>query len=198
MARRWHEKSKPEFPATTRQSGSGDVIFWRIEHMVDEFVSARGLFADQEGYCRRPRGSSWPMTSSGGCETGAAGLLEFEDFTRPHRDDAAFNMDLEFLGRKDLGTTSPGRLCGAFAIPSRQLRATSGDAFYRAVVRAKVECVRFSQANRGRCGRQAVRYPIIATQHLQARYGSAGAGRWQSGHRQVDPWPAGSPNCGAW
>jgi uncharacterized protein len=94
--------------------------------------------------------------------------LEFDDQLRyvDCVDDAAFlAMDLEFLGRKDLGDYFLQRYAvhSAFTAPSA-LR----DFYiaYRAVVRAKVDCVRVSQG-KSEAAEDAARHLAIASQHLQ-------------------------------
>lgn len=95
--------------------------------------------------------------------------LEFDDELRyvDCIDDAAFlAMDLEFLGRKDLaghfleryaqhsGDTAPSSLCDFYIA-------------YRAVVRAKVDCVRLSQGKHA-AAEDARRHLAIATGHLES------------------------------
>ena len=70
--------------------------------------------------------------------------LEFDDELRylDRIDDAAFlAMDLEFLGRKDLGDYFLGRYV-AHAADSAPSSLRDFYSAYRAVVRAKVDCVR--------------------------------------------------------
>ncbi|ORW26197.1 hypothetical protein AWC19_04900 [Mycobacterium palustre] len=94
--------------------------------------------------------------------------LEFDDRLRyvDRIDDAAFlAMDLEFLGRKDLADYFFERYAeyAADAAPS-SLR----DFYvaYRAVVRAKVDCVRLFQG-KSQAAEDAARHLAIASQHLQ-------------------------------
>jgi aminoglycoside phosphotransferase family enzyme/predicted kinase len=94
--------------------------------------------------------------------------LEFDDELRyvDCIDDAAFlAMDLEFLGRKELGDYFLGR----YALHSAHTAPSSLRDFYiayRAVVRAKVDCVRLSQG-KSESAEHAARHLEIATQHLQ-------------------------------
>lgn len=94
--------------------------------------------------------------------------LEFDDTLRyvDRIDDAAFlAMDLEFLGRKDLADHFLARYAGH-----------AGDAAppalrdfyiaYRAVVRAKVDCVRLGQGKAGAAD-EAARHLDIAGRHLR-------------------------------
>jgi len=99
--------------------------------------------------------------------------LEFDDELRyvDRIDDAAFlAMDLEFLGRKDLGDYFLER----YAARSTQSGASSPapaslrDFYvaYRALVRAKVDCVRLSQGA-AEAGMDAACHLAIATWHLE-------------------------------
>jgi uncharacterized protein len=95
--------------------------------------------------------------------------LEFDDDLRyvDTIDDAAFlAMDLEFLGRKDLGEFFLGHYSRLAADPAPQ---TLKDFYiaYRALVRAKVDCVRFAQGHRDAAS-DASRHVDIALEHLQA------------------------------
>ena len=95
--------------------------------------------------------------------------LEFDDKLRyvDRIDDAAFlAMDLEFLGRKDLGDHFLER----YAVHSGDRAPSSLRDFYiayRAVVRAKVDCVRVSQG-KPEAAKDAARHLAIATQHLES------------------------------
>lgn len=94
--------------------------------------------------------------------------LEFDDKLRhvDRIDDAAFlAMDLEFLGRKDLGDYFIQR----YVVHSGDKAPSSLWDFYiayRAVVRAKVDCLRLSQGKLD-AARDAARHLTIATQHLE-------------------------------
>jgi uncharacterized protein len=94
--------------------------------------------------------------------------LEFDDELRylDRMDDVAFlAMDLEFLGRKDLSDYVLDR----YAVHSADTAPSSLRDFYiayRAVVRAKVDCVRLSQG-RSEAAEDAARHLAIATQHLE-------------------------------
>jgi uncharacterized protein len=101
-------------------------------------------------------------------ESALLDCLEFEDKLRyvDRVDDAAFlAMDLEFLGRKDLGDYFLGR----YAAYSGDRAPSSLRDFYiayRAVVRAKVDCLRASQG-KSEATEHAARHLAIATQHLE-------------------------------
>ncbi|BBY37263.1 hypothetical protein MMAN_13970 [Mycobacterium mantenii] len=105
------------------------------------------------------------------CVAGEPALLdclEFDDKLRylDRIDDAAFlAMDLEFLGRADLGDYFLDR----YALHSGDTAPSSLRDFYiayRAVVRAKVDCVRLSQGHPGATA-DAARHLAIATRHLE-------------------------------
>lgn len=94
--------------------------------------------------------------------------LEFDDKLRyiDRIDDAAcLAMDLEFLGRKDLGDYF---LCRYAAYSQDNAPASLRDFYiaYRAVVRAKVGCVRVSQGDFG-AAEGVARHLGIAAQHLE-------------------------------
>ena len=95
--------------------------------------------------------------------------LEFDDQLRyvDGIDDAAFlAMDLEFSGRQDLGDyflAEYSRLAGDSAPRS----LTDFYIAYRAVVRAKVDCVRVSQGHPDAAA-DARRHIDIALEHLRA------------------------------
>jgi uncharacterized protein len=95
--------------------------------------------------------------------------LEFDDDLRyvDCVDDAAFlAMDLEFLGRKDLGDHFLHR----YAVHAAHSAPPALQHFYiayRAVVRAKVDCVRASQG-KYQATEDAVRHLAIAVEHLQS------------------------------
>ncbi|WP_420714680.1 AAA family ATPase [Mycobacterium sp. Aquia_213] len=94
--------------------------------------------------------------------------LEFDDKLRyvDRIDDAAFlAMDLEFLGRKDLGDYFLAR----YGVHSADTAPSSLLDFYiayRAVVRAKVDCMRLSQGKLD-AAVDASRHLAIATEHLE-------------------------------
>jgi uncharacterized protein len=95
--------------------------------------------------------------------------LEFDDRLRyvDTIDDAAFlAMDLEFLGRKDLGEFFLNHYSRLAADPAPQSLKDFYVA-YRALVRAKVDCVRFTQGHRDAAA-DAARHLDIALEHLQA------------------------------
>ena len=94
--------------------------------------------------------------------------LEFDDNLRyvDTIDDAAFlAMDLEFLGRKDLGELFLAQYSKLAADPAPQSLKDFYIA-YRALVRAKVHCVRFTQGHRDAAA-DASRLLDVALEHLQ-------------------------------
>ena len=106
--------------------------------------------------------------------------LEFNDHLRyvDCIDDAAFlAMDLEFLGRKDLAEyfLDCYRRCSGDDAPAS---LTDFYIAYRAVVRAKVDCIRFSQGNIDAAS-DASRHLSLAIEHLTSgavRLGLIGGG----------------------
>ncbi len=95
--------------------------------------------------------------------------LEFDDNLRyvDCVDDAAFlAMDLEFLGRKDFGDYFLTRYAADSAHPAPSALQDFYIA-YRAVVRAKVDCIRLSQGH-PEAAQDAGRHLDIAAQHLRS------------------------------
>ena len=95
--------------------------------------------------------------------------LEFDDELRyvDRIDDAAFlAMDLEFLGRKHLGDYFLERYV-AHSADTAPSALRDFYIAYRAVVRAKVDCVRASQGKSG-AGEDAARHLVIAGRHLRS------------------------------
>ena len=94
--------------------------------------------------------------------------LEFDDNLRyvDTIDDAAFlAMDLEFLGRKDLGELFLGQYSRLADDPAPHSLRDFYIA-YRALVRAKVDCVRFTQGHSDAAA-DASRHIDVALEHLQ-------------------------------
>lgn len=94
--------------------------------------------------------------------------LEFSDDLRyvDRIDDAAFlAMDLEFLGRKDLGDYFLDRYA-AVSADTAPLSLRDFYIAYRAVVRAKVDCVRLTQGKSGAAA-AAEHHLDIALRHLE-------------------------------
>lgn len=144
----------------------------RIEHLAAEFSSGRALLFTRrieegcivDGHADLLADDIFCMDD----EPALLDCLEFDDELRyvDRIDDAAFlAMDLEFLGRKDLGEYFLER----YVRHSADTGPSSLWDFYiayRAVVRAKVDCVRLSQG-KSEAAADAARHLAIATQHLQ-------------------------------
>jgi aminoglycoside phosphotransferase family enzyme/predicted kinase len=95
--------------------------------------------------------------------------LEFDDDLRyvDRIDDAAFlAMDLEFFGRKDLADYFLDTY-SQFAKDDAPASLKHFYVAYRAVVRAKVDCIRFAQKNRD-ASADASRHLTLALEHLTA------------------------------
>lgn len=120
--------------------------------------------------------------------------LEFDDHLRyvDRIDEAAFlAMDLEFLGRKDIADyflDTYSRLSGDNAPTSLKHFYIA----YRAVVRAKVDCVRFGQGN-PHSSADASRHLSLALEHLAAGAirlvligGAPGTGKTTLAHSLAD------------
>ncbi|MDP7724113.1 bifunctional aminoglycoside phosphotransferase/ATP-binding protein [Mycobacterium sp. TY814] len=145
----------------------------RIERLAAEYVSGRGrLFARRIDEDSILDGHGDLLADDIFFVDGQPVLLdclEFDDQLRylDRIDDAAFlAMDLEFLGRRDLGDHFMARyvaLTGDAAPPSLQHFYIA----YRAGVRAKVDCVRFLQG-RQQSADDAARHLAIAAEHLTA------------------------------
>ncbi|CQD15095.1 Cytidylate kinase [Mycobacterium lentiflavum] len=144
----------------------------RVQRLAAEFVSGRAaLFARrvEEGCIVDGHGDL--LADDIFWAEGKPALLdclEFDDKLRhiDRIDDAAFlAMDLEFMGRKDLGDYFVQR----YIVHSGDRAPTSLWDFYiayRAVVRAKVDCIRQSQGN-PEAARDAGRHLAIAVRHLE-------------------------------
>jgi predicted kinase len=144
----------------------------RIRHHAAEFISGRASLFNrriEEGCIVDGHGDL--LADDIFCVAGEPALLdclEFDDELRyvDRNDDAAFlAMDLEFLGCKDLGD----HLLERYVARSADTAPSSLRDFYiayRAVVRAKVDCVRLSQG-KSEAAADATRHLDIATQHLE-------------------------------
>ena len=153
-------------------SGISDESVGRIQHLAAEFISGRApLFTRRidEGCILDGHGDLLAddiFWVDG--EPALLDCLEFDDQLRyiDRIDDAAFlAMDLEFLGRRDLGDHFLER----YVAQSADQAPTSLRDFYiayRAVVRAKVDCVRLSQGNTDAAA-DAARHLALAAQHVE-------------------------------
>ena len=144
-----------------------------IARLVAQFIAGRALlFAGRVHDERIVDGHGDLLADDIFCLPGGPEVLdclEFDDSLRylDTIDDAAFlAMDLEFLGRKDLGEFFLAHYSRLAADPAPQ---PLKDFYisYRALVRAKVDCVRLTQGNRD-AAREASRHFDIALEHLQA------------------------------
>jgi aminoglycoside phosphotransferase family enzyme/predicted kinase len=174
IGQRWRENlSELHRYAGLAIPGVSDESIQRIGHLVAEFTSGREfLFRRRidEGCIVDGHGDL--LADDIFCVDGEVALLdclEFDDDLRyvDRIDDAAFlAMDLEFLGRKDLGDYFLER----YVAHSADWAPSSLRDFYiayRAVVRAKVDCVRWSQG-KSEAAVNAARHLAIATQHLES------------------------------
>lgn len=144
-----------------------------IRTLATQFISGRAvLFAQRVADGRIIDGHGDLLASDIFCLPNGPVLLdclEFDDQLRhvDGLDDAAFlAMDLEFLGRPDLGQYFMNRYVELSADtapePLRHFYIA-----YRALVRAKVDCSRFTQGQRSALGR-ATKHVAMALSHLGA------------------------------
>lgn len=156
---------------------AGDVVsaedVRRIEELAHQYISGRAvLFADRIALRRIVDGHADLLADDIFCLDGRPVLLDCLDFDDRLRyvdgaDDAAFlAMDLEYLGRRDLADRFFDEYCRRAGDPvPRSLR----DFYigYRAVVRAKVDCVRHAQGH-PEARVEAARHLDLALDHLRA------------------------------
>jgi uncharacterized protein len=143
------------------------------ERLARRFIAGRGpLFAARVTEGRLVDGHGDLLADDIFCLADGPEMLDCLDFDDNLRyvdtiDDAAFlAMDLEFLGRKDLGDFFLDQYSRLAADPApRSLK----DFYiaYRAVVRAKVDCIRYAQGQHDTAA-DALRHLNIALEHLQA------------------------------
>jgi uncharacterized protein len=175
VSQRWRENLSElhRYAAGMAISGVSDELIERIEHLATEFTSGRELLFTRridEGCIVDGHGDL--LADDIFCVDGEPALLdclEFDDELRyvDRIDDAAFlAMDLEFLGHKDLGDYFLERYA-AHSADSAPPSLRDFYVAYRAVVRAKVDCVRLSQG-KSEAAADAARHLDIATQHLQS------------------------------
>ena len=144
-----------------------------VQRLAKQFIDGRAvLFAQRITDRRIVDGHADLLADDIFCMPGGPVVLDCLEFDDDLRyvdgiDDAAFlAMDLEFLGRKDLGEFFLERyrqLAGDNAPPALMDFYIA----YRAVVRAKVDCVRFAQG-RHEAAADARRHLDIALDHLRA------------------------------
>ncbi|BBX97043.1 bifunctional aminoglycoside phosphotransferase/ATP-binding protein [Mycobacterium lacus] len=171
--RRWRENlSEFDRYVGSAASGLSGESVGRIAHLAAEYISGRApLFTRRINEGRIVDGHGDLLADDIFWVDGEPALLdclEFDDRLRyvDGIDDAAFlAMDLEFLGRADLGDYFLQR----YVAHSDDTAPPSLRHFYvayRAVVRAKVDCVRLSQG-KPEAAQDAARHLAIATRHLQ-------------------------------
>jgi aminoglycoside phosphotransferase family enzyme/predicted kinase len=173
IVQRWHENlSELNRYAATSSSGLSDRSLSRIQHLVTEFTLGRATLLNSridegcivDGHADLLADDIFCV----GDEPALLDCLEFDDELRyvDRIDDAAFlAMDLEFLGRKDLGDY----FLEQYVAHSADTAPPSLRDFYigyRAVVRAKVDCMRVVQG-KSESGADAATHLDIALQHLE-------------------------------
>ncbi|GAB5905039.1 bifunctional aminoglycoside phosphotransferase/ATP-binding protein [Mycobacteroides chelonae] len=144
-----------------------------VRTLATQFISGRAvLFAQRIADHRIIDGHGDLMASDVFCLPDGPVMLdclEFEDRLRhaDSLDDAAFlAMDLEFLGRRDLGEYFMNRYVELSADPAPEPLRHFYIA-YRSLVRAKVDCTRFAQGQRAALAR-ATKHVSMALSHLSA------------------------------
>ncbi|WP_205873568.1 bifunctional aminoglycoside phosphotransferase/ATP-binding protein [Mycobacterium camsae] len=170
VEQRWHANLK-ELHQFTAIPGVSPQSVSRIERLAVAYISGRGrLFARRIDEDSIVDGHGDLLADDIFFVDGHPALLDCLEFDDQLRhldciDDAAFlAMDLEFLGRKDLGDYFLTR----YAARAGDAAPRSLQDFYiayRAVVRAKVGCVRFLQG-RPESADEAARHLAIAAEHL--------------------------------
>lgn len=143
------------------------------DQLATRFLSGRkALFAERIAERRMVDGHADLLADDIFCLPSGPVLLDCLDFDDELRyldgiDDAAFlAMDLEFHRRKDLAD----RFLAAYRERAADPAPTALQHFYiayRAVVRAKTDCLRFTQGRRD-ATEDALRHLDIATEHLRA------------------------------
>jgi aminoglycoside phosphotransferase family enzyme/predicted kinase len=174
IEQRWHENlTELNRHAAETISGVSSPSVSKIEHLVTEFISGRAALLSSRiegGYIVDGHGDL--LADDIFCVDGEPALLdclEFDDELRyiDRVDDAAFlAMDVEFLGRKDLGEY----FLEQYVAHSADTAPPSLRDFYiayRAVVRAKVDCVRLSQG-KTEAEADAAAHVDIALRHLES------------------------------
>ncbi|MGZ8813321.1 MAG: bifunctional aminoglycoside phosphotransferase/ATP-binding protein [Mycobacterium sp.] len=143
-----------------------------VARLSAQFIAGRGeLFAERISSRRIVDGHADLLADDIFCTPGDTAILdclEFDDKLRyvDSIDDAAFlAMDLEFLSRHDLGEffLEEYSRCARDPVPDALKHFYIA---YRAVVRAKVDCVRFAQGH-AEASTDARRHIDIALEHLR-------------------------------
>lgn len=171
VRRRWDDN----FPTLHQHAGTAvpPETVQRVQHLGAEYLSGRAeLFTRRVEQGCIVDGHADLLADDIFWVDGRPVLLDCLEFSDELRyvdriDDAAFlAMDLEFLGRKDLGDYFLER----YAACSGDTAARSLRDFYiayRALVRAKVDCVRLTQGKQGAAA-VAAEHLDIALRHLEA------------------------------
>jgi aminoglycoside phosphotransferase family enzyme/predicted kinase len=170
VAARWQENLK-ELARYRNVVGRESVR--EVARLVSQFGRGRdALFARRIADRRIVDGHGDLLTDDIFCVPQGPALLdclEFDDHLRyvDGIDDAAFlAMDLEFLGRKELADHFLGEYCRRAGDTAPQALKDFYIA-YRAVVRAKVDCIRVTQGHEDAAA-DARRHIDIALEHLRA------------------------------
>jgi uncharacterized protein len=144
-----------------------------LQRLATQFVSGRAqLFAQRIAQRHIVDGHADLLADDIFCtpeEVAILDCLEFDDNLRyvDTVDDAAFlAMDIEFLGREDLANYFLDEYTRCAGDPA-PLSLKNFYTAYRAVVRAKVDCIRVAQGH-GEAASDAQRHTGIAFRHLRA------------------------------
>jgi len=173
IAERWRE-NLAELERFARDIADVDIdVVDEIRRLVGDFIAGRAsLFGRRIADRKIVDGHADLMADDIFCLDGGPALLDCLEFDDRLRyvdviDDAAFlAMDLEFLGRPDLAELfldHYGHSSSDDSPPGLRHFYVA----YRAVVRAKVDCVRHGQGD-PRAGADARRHLAIARDHLRA------------------------------
>lgn len=174
IERRWHDNlSELRRYADASTPGVAPGTVSRIERLAAEFIAGRApLLESRDSAGCIVDGHGDLLADDIFWVDGKPALLDCLEFDDELRyvdciDDAAFlAMDLEFLGRKDLADHFLER----YAVHSQDTAPSSLREFYiayRAVVRAKVDCVRLSQGKPA-AAQDAARHLAMAAEHLES------------------------------
>ena len=171
ISARWHQN------LGELERYAGDIVdreaIAQLTRLVDQFIAGRAaLFEERIGDGRMIDGHGDLLADDIFCAPEGPALLdclEFDDHLRyvDGVDDAAFlGMDLEYLGRPDLGEVFVDEYRRRAADPAPN-SLTSFYIAYRAVVRAKVDCIRVVQGHQD-ARAHARRHIDIALKRLRA------------------------------
>ncbi len=157
------------FPETVAPA----VLLGQIDSLAQQYIAGRGaLFKQRRAEKRLIDGHGDLLADDIFCMSTGPVLLDCLDFDDRLRyvdriDDAAFlAMDLEFLGRKDLADFFLDTYCRISADQAPDSLKHFYIA-YRALVRAKVDCIRFGQHHHDESV-DASRHLTLALEHLAA------------------------------